>query len=489
MGKFSASKETVSRIIVIVAAAAFWAWVNLFHDVGASYYHLLADAHVGGRPFGVYLSCIASPLGFAFGSLAAFASRRRKPANPKTAARTGVIACAALSLLFYAVVALTNSYVPSSIVSFCVTATGTLVFFRSLLALLPFAKQDIVPLVLACLVVHKFSTPLVVGVLSYEPIAYMAAFHMAFLALFGACLALVAGQGERSGLTTGKHPQAQRQSHRPPWPLCAHLVCYGLGFGIVHGMLGFGEYVALLYTALGLLDLPLLVVLVVLCVRRVTKTEALWQRVRGVVYPITVLGYSLVTVTLSPSIPSVIVESASGLYDALFVLGCFIMARETAIPFAAIASLGCFFKSAGFSLGVLFGYFLGGSGIFASQTTSSIMFIAVFVAFSAGTFWIGSEQSMRKWWGLRREKTPEHQHVHVLQEKCAMLAQRYKLSYREKEVLVLLAEGKRAAQIKDEYSLSISTVRGHIQNVYNKLDVHSAQELENLIESVQVIAL
>lgn len=484
MRKLNIPTGTATRIATIVAAASFWTWINLFHDAGSSYYHLMNDAFASGRPFGVYLNCGVSPVGMAAGALAAFALNRRRAAT-KRELISELVGCYALMSLFYVSIAFTLSYIPTSIVSLLVTLLGTFMFFRGVLARLPFERRDIVPIALVCIAVRKGALILAAETLAYEPLLFMALFHLAFFVLCLGAFLFATRQNERTpievepaGLTAG----------RRPWPLFVHLVCYGIGFGIAHGMLGFGNYVAFTYSIPGLLEIPFAIALVVLCTHAVTRTEVLWQRVRGVVFPMAVIGYSLIIITLSPSIPSFIVETASGAYGALFILGCLMMARETELSFVGIACLGVVFEKVGFSLGVLFGYLFGGNGVFTSQTTATIMFIGVFIAFSAGTFWIGSEQSMRKWWGLRKEKSPEHHHLQILQEKCARLAQEHGLSAREQEMLAMLAEGKRPAQIKEECGLSISTVRGHIQHVYGKLGVHSAVELDNLVESVQVVA-
>ena len=72
----------------------------------------------------------------------------------------------------------------------------------------------------------------------------------------------------------------------------------------------------------------------------------------------------------------------------------------------------------------------------------------------------------------------------LAQRKCQAVAQAYNLSSREYDVLLLLAQGRRASQIKDDLFISINTVRVHTRNIYNKLDVHSVKQLTDLVESV-----
>lgn len=54
--------------------------------------------------------------------------------------------------------------------------------------------------------------------------------------------------------------------------------------------------------------------------------------------------------------------------------------------------------------------------------------------------------------------------------------EKFDLSGREKEVLLLLAEGNNYQEIADTLYISVDTVRHHIRNIYKKLHVHSQSE-------------
>lgn len=64
---------------------------------------------------------------------------------------------------------------------------------------------------------------------------------------------------------------------------------------------------------------------------------------------------------------------------------------------------------------------------------------------------------------------------------CDALAARHGLSERELDVMRLLARGKCGQQIQDELVVSRNTVKTHVRHIYRKLDVHSQQELVNLV--------
>lgn len=66
--------------------------------------------------------------------------------------------------------------------------------------------------------------------------------------------------------------------------------------------------------------------------------------------------------------------------------------------------------------------------------------------------------------------------------KCEEIADRYLLSRRETEVMFLLAKGHNAAFIQDKLCISKSTAKTHINHIYRKLDIHTQQELLNMVE-------
>lgn len=65
--------------------------------------------------------------------------------------------------------------------------------------------------------------------------------------------------------------------------------------------------------------------------------------------------------------------------------------------------------------------------------------------------------------------------------RCEQVAEQAALTQREREMLTLLARGNNAQHIQEELSISHNTVKYHARNVYRKLDVHSQQELIDLL--------
>lgn len=64
-----------------------------------------------------------------------------------------------------------------------------------------------------------------------------------------------------------------------------------------------------------------------------------------------------------------------------------------------------------------------------------------------------------------------------LADRLDVLAETYRLSKREKEVVFLYAQGRNRAYVSSEMFISENTVRDHIRSVYKKIGIHDKQEL------------
>ena len=69
----------------------------------------------------------------------------------------------------------------------------------------------------------------------------------------------------------------------------------------------------------------------------------------------------------------------------------------------------------------------------------------------------------------------------VLANRCQELARSYGLSPREEEVLLLLAQRKTVGSIERELFIANGTAKTHIRHIYRKLDIHSRDELSDLL--------
>lgn len=69
-----------------------------------------------------------------------------------------------------------------------------------------------------------------------------------------------------------------------------------------------------------------------------------------------------------------------------------------------------------------------------------------------------------------------------LGDACREIAESYGLSKREEEILGHFARGKSHAAIAGELHIGSATVKTHSSNIYQKLGIHSRDELITLVE-------
>lgn len=81
----------------------------------------------------------------------------------------------------------------------------------------------------------------------------------------------------------------------------------------------------------------------------------------------------------------------------------------------------------------------------------------------------------------RTPLTADTPHDRTLDQQFDAVAARYQLSEREDEVMRLLCRGRTKRYIAETLYLSEDTVRWHSKQLYRKLDVHSKQELIDLV--------
>lgn len=68
------------------------------------------------------------------------------------------------------------------------------------------------------------------------------------------------------------------------------------------------------------------------------------------------------------------------------------------------------------------------------------------------------------------------------QDRCRAVIERYGLTEREGEIMIMFAKGRNLPYVQEELCLSKSTVSTHRQHIYQKLGVHSSQEMIDLIQ-------
>lgn len=70
----------------------------------------------------------------------------------------------------------------------------------------------------------------------------------------------------------------------------------------------------------------------------------------------------------------------------------------------------------------------------------------------------------------------------LFEEAARNLGKRYGLTRRETEIAALLLAGRSRPYIRDELTVSLSTVHSHVSNIYAKCGVHSQRDFMDLME-------
>ena len=65
---------------------------------------------------------------------------------------------------------------------------------------------------------------------------------------------------------------------------------------------------------------------------------------------------------------------------------------------------------------------------------------------------------------------------------CEQICDEFRLSSRERDVFALMAKGRNAEYVQNALFISGHTAKTHISNIYKKLDIHSVQELLDMVE-------
>lgn len=111
--------------------------------------------------------------------------------------------------------------------------------------------------------------------------------------------------------------------------------------------------------------------------------------------------------------------------------------------------------------------------------------VLVLVAALVATALIMSENRLTSSWGLALSDATGESRDDVERARlggaCAELARTRGLTQREGEVLLMLAQRKTAGDIERELCVAYGTAKAHIRHVYRKLDIHSREELFELV--------
>ena len=135
-------------------------------------------------------------------------------------------------------------------------------------------------------------------------------------------------------------------------------------------------------------------------------------------------------------------------------------------------------QMAGALVGMLNAHTLGQGDI----ALTAVALVAIYLLAMVSLF-LFKDKTLRGFDAVAEEGAPAaEQQGDALEARCAHVAGAHGLTPRESEILVHLGQGRTARAISEKLVVSENTVKYHIKSIYQKLDVHSRDEVIDLIE-------
>lgn len=325
-----------------------------------------------------------------------------------------------------------------------------------------------------------YSGSIIVGALVlYIYRGFMMPWLFAMTALLPA-LSLLCAQRGFSELAPDERPSLAWARFSVPWKAMLFMAAYAFGYGLMEGPMYVGTFGP--HSAPGTLLMGLLVFVCVL-VRRERFDF-------GVIYRVA-LPLVVVALFLVPAFGHVPGDVAgwcmAAAYTGQSILIMLVMAN---ICYRyGVSALWLFGLERGVRqvvmwLGRTLASWASGVSILGASGETIVSLLAVAAVFGAALV-LFSERDLSSRWGadfieggVGAAATIRKQ---ALSDRCAEVARTYKLSTREEEVLLLLAQRKTVGIIERELVIANGTAKAHVRHIYRKLGIHTRQELFDLI--------
>lgn len=159
------------------------------------------------------------------------------------------------------------------------------------------------------------------------------------------------------------------------------------------------------------------------------------------------------------------------------------IAHHTKIPSGVVFGSGWTVYSLSFAMGIMCGVLIGkdpGASGFAYSAMAYIVAIVSVFALSETDF------SQRRIFADLDAPVPERQQYKSIEDNCKRVGHLYSLTVREIEVMELICKGRSKNYIAENLGISENTVRSHSQHIYQKLGIHSKQELLDMVWGQEV---
>lgn len=303
----------------------------------------------------------------------------------------------------------------------------------------------------------------------------------AVLALLPAASALLVRRADRRPVPCERAPRLFHEQNPTaiPWRILAGVAVYSLVIGAVKGVPVASDPVP--FAALTVVHhlseilIALAVLWWVLVRRRLIHFSSLWKAI---------LLFTAATLFFLPSAGPAVTPwllLGDGIAQTLVVMLLWTMLADVAhhseaSPFVIFGS-GWLAYSLPLAVGEVAGLLIGSSPASAVgiATLAYLVTVAAVLALSDTAF------SQRRIFADLDAPAPAPAAFASLDAQCAALGEGHGLTAREVEVLQMIVKGRSKSYIAESLFISENTVRSHAKHIYQKLDVHSKQDVLDLL--------
>lgn len=197
----------------------------------------------------------------------------------------------------------------------------------------------------------------------------------------------------------------------------------------------------------------------------------------------------LVPQVSSTAVPNTLLAAGSECFYLLAYYTLAAIGRRNTLSALPIFAWGQFAMGAGTLVGTSLGHLtnglLGSNAVWVPAVISIVVMAFVtfnFVALHSFSF-EQTIQGVETVPQLEPTTTSTPEQSDFLEQQCKKISEAFGLTERETEVFSYLAKGRNVPFIEEELVISRNTIKTHIKHIYQKINLHSQQELIDMVET------